>query len=184
MKVLDFGLAALRAAAPIGAAAGSHAGRQAERLTSEQTLLGTVHYMAPERLEGHDADVASDLFAFGAVMYEMATGRRAFESGSAAGVIAAILQTNQPPPSSVEPDVPATLEWVIQKALAKNPETRWQAAGDIVEVLRWVARAPDVAAAGQSAEAMAASRAGRARRRCVAVSVFRRVPCLPRRTGA
>ena len=106
--------------------------------------------MAPERLEGHDADVASDLFAFGAVMYEMATGRRAFDSGSAAGVIAAVLQTDPPPASSIEPAVPATFEWVIQKAIAKNPDARWQAAGDIVEILRWVARTPDVPPPGQS----------------------------------
>ena len=149
VKVLDFGLAALRTAAPIEVPL-DRTPVAGERLTSEQALLGTVQYMAPERLEGRDADVASDLFAFGAVMYEMATGRRAFDSTSAAGVIAAVLQTDPPPPSSIEPAVPATLEWVIQKALAKNPEARWQAAGDIVEILRWMARAPGVAAAGAS----------------------------------
>ena len=98
-------------------------------LASEQTLLGTVHYMAPERLEGREADAASDLFAFGAVMYEMATGRRAFESGSAAGVIAAILQTDPPPPTTIEPAVPVTFDWVIQKALAKNPESQMAGGG-------------------------------------------------------
>ena len=96
VKVLDFGLAALRTAAPIEVPL-DRTPVAGERLTSEQSLLGTIQYMAPERLEGHDADVASDLFAFGAVMYEMATGRRAFDSGSAAGVIAAVLQTDPPP---------------------------------------------------------------------------------------
>jgi serine/threonine protein kinase len=143
VKVLDFGLAALRTAAPLEVPL-DRTPVPDERLVSEQALLGTIQYMAPERLEGREADAASDLFAFGAVMYEMATGRRAFDSGSAAGVIAAVLQTDPPPPSSLEPAVPATFEWVIQKALAKNPDARWQAAGDIVEILRWVARAPVV----------------------------------------
>ena len=123
--------------------------RRASRWKSDSTLLGSVHYLAPERLEGHDADASGDLFALGVVMYEMATGRRPFEGGSAAAVIAGILRSHQPPPSTVRPDVPPSLDWVIQKCLAKNPESRWQAAGDIVEVLRWLARAPAVDAAGQ-----------------------------------
>ncbi len=139
VKVLDFGLATFRTATPVQVPM-DHTPRFDAQLTSERGLLGTVHYMAPERLEGREADVASDLFAFGAVMYEMATGRRAFESSSPAGVIADILHTDPPPASSVVPGVPATLDWVIQKALTKTPETRWQAAGDLVEILRWMAR--------------------------------------------
>jgi eukaryotic-like serine/threonine-protein kinase len=139
VKVLDFGLATLRTAASITMPL-DRTPVAGEGLTSEQSLLGTVQYLAPERLEGGEADVASDVFAFGAVMYEMATGRRAFDSSSAAGVIAAVLQTEPPPASAIEPSVPKTFEWVIQKALAKNPDARWQAAGDIVEVLRWIAR--------------------------------------------
>ena len=106
VKVLDFGLATLRTAAPVQVPM-DHTPRFDAQLTSERGLLGTVHYMAPERLEGREADVASDLFAFGAVMYEMATGRRAFESSSPAGVIADILHTDPPPASSVVPGVPA-----------------------------------------------------------------------------
>ena len=126
-----------------------HTPSSSQPVESDSTLLGSVHYLAPERLEGHDADASGDLFALGVVMYEMATGRRPFEGGSAAAVIAGILRSNQPPPSSVRPDVPPSLDWVIQKCLAKNPESRWQAAGDIVEVLRWLARVPAVDAAGQ-----------------------------------
>src|SRR5919199_1571465 len=139
VKVLDFGLATLRAAAPLrmsleGTPTVKHP------LTSERSLLGTVQYISPERLEGREADAASDLFAFGAVMYEMATGKRPFDSTSPAGVIAAIMQSDPPPPSRVRPEVPPALDWVIQKALAKNPDARWQAAGDVVEILRWIAR--------------------------------------------
>ena len=138
VKVLDFGLATLRSVAPVLPM--DRTPRFDEQPVSERALLGTVHYMAPERLEGRDADAASDLFSFGAVMYEMATGRRAFESGSPAGVMAAILQTDPPPPSSLVAALPPSLDWVIQKALSKTPESRWQAAGDVVEILRWIAR--------------------------------------------
>jgi len=139
VKVLDFGLATLRAAAPLqmpleGTPTVKHP------LTSERALLGTIQYISPERLEGREADASSDLFAFGAVMYEMTTGRRPFDSPSPAGVIAAIMNSDPPRPSALRPDVPAPLEWLIQKALAKNPDARWQAAGDVVEVLRWIAR--------------------------------------------
>ena len=148
VKVLDFGLARLGATSP-AALPMEHTPSSTQPVESDSTLLGSVHYLAPERLEGHDADASGDLFALGVVMYEMATGHRPFEGGSAAAVIAGILRSNQPPPSSVRPDVPPSLDWVIQKCLAKNPESRWQAAGDIVEVLRWLARAPAVDAAGQ-----------------------------------
>jgi serine/threonine protein kinase/Tol biopolymer transport system component len=140
IKVLDFGLATLGGAESLASAAcddGSSTIRV--QLTSERTLLGTVHYMAPERLQGADASPASDLFAFGAVVYEMATGRRAFE-GTSEEVIGAILRSEPPTPSSIRSDLPPSFDWFIQKALAKNPENRWSAAGDVVEVLRWMAR--------------------------------------------
>lgn len=142
VKVLDFGLATMRAAAPPQAPYQYDDGPSTAklRLVSERTLLGTIHYMAPERLEGRDANAASDLFALGAVMYEMATGQRAFESTTPDGVIGAILRTDPPPPTTIRPELPASFDWFIQKSLAKNPEDRWHAAGDMVEVLRWVAR--------------------------------------------
>jgi serine/threonine protein kinase len=139
VKVLDFGLATLRSAGPVpmplDATPAVH-----HRLTSERTLLGTVYYMAPERLEGREADARSDLFSLGVVMYEMATGRRPFESGSPAGVIAALLRSEPSAPSTIRPDLPHGLDWVIQKSLAGNPDSRWQAAGDVVEILRWLLR--------------------------------------------
>jgi len=153
VKVLDFGLATLRSAAPVQLPM-DRTPTLHEQPTSEGGLLGTVHYLAPERLEGREADTASDLFSLGAVMYEMATGNRAFESGSPAGVIAAILQTDPPPPSSLVASLPPALDWVIMKALAKTPEARWQAAADVVEILRWIARTSgQVPAAGTTRRA-------------------------------
>src|SRR4051812_27458481 len=140
VKVLDFGLATLGGTESLASAVcddGSSTIRV--QLASERTLLGTVHYMAPERLQGADASPASDLFAFGAVMYEMATGRRAFE-GTADEVIGEIVRTEPPAPSSIRSDLPPSFDWFIHKALAKSPENRWSAAGDVVEVLRWMAR--------------------------------------------
>jgi len=145
VKVLDFGLAVLRDAASIPAAAvyEDPATTMRLRLTSEHALLGTVQYIAPERLEGQPANAASDLFAFGAVMYEMATGQRAFERESPAAVIDAILNDDPPSVSSIRPELPASLGWFIQKALSKTAAARWHAAGDMVEVLRWMARGVD-----------------------------------------
>ena len=140
-KVLDFGLATLRAS-PIEIPL-DRTPLASHELASETMLLGTVQYMAPERLEGAEADTSSDLFAFGAVMYEMATGRRPFESGSSAGVIAAILQSDPPAPSTVRPELPKSIDWIVQRCLAKHRDARWRAAGDLVEVLRWIARAPE-----------------------------------------
>ena len=142
VKVLDFGLATLRAAAPLQIPLDGTP-IVTRPLASDSTLLGTIHYMAPERLEDGDAGASSDVFSLGAVMYEMATGRRPFDSGSPAGVIAAVLHTDPPPPSTIQPDIPPALDWTIEKALAKKPEARWRAAGDLVEVLRWIARNPE-----------------------------------------
>ena len=144
VKVLDFGLATLRSAAPVRVGSpdeGASTVRQA--LTPDGTLVGTVHYMSPERLEGQEATIASDIFALGSVLYEMATGRRPFAGSSAAAVIAEVLRSDPPPPSTLQHRVPPALDWVIRKCLAKHPEARWQAAGDIVEVLRWIAHGAD-----------------------------------------
>jgi len=151
VKVLDFGLATLRNGKPVRVGSvdeGASTVKQA--LSSDSALVGTMHYMAPERLEGQDATVASDIFALGAVMYEMATGRRPFAGSSTAAVIAEILRGDPPAPSTLQPQIPPALDWVIQKCLAKNPDARWQAAGDVVEVLRWIARGGDRAPTGSS----------------------------------
>jgi serine/threonine protein kinase/Tol biopolymer transport system component len=136
-KLLDFGLAR---SSRRPAAVASDRQTQAADLTERGIILGTVSYMAPEQLEGKAADARSDIFAFGAVLYEMATGRRAFASPSQAGVIADILERNPVPVSSVQPLVPALLDHVVQKCLAKDPENRWQHAGDLRDELKWIAQ--------------------------------------------
>jgi serine/threonine-protein kinase len=130
-KLLDFGIAK---AMPLGPASAN----AAATLTHEGIALGTLQYLAPEQLEGRDADSRSDLFAFGAVLYEMVTGRRAFSGDSQASVIAAVLDFEPPPLSSRSPTPPA-LEHLVKTCLAKNPDERWQAAGDVKRQLEWIA---------------------------------------------
>jgi serine/threonine protein kinase len=135
-KLLDFGLA--RSAVAAGAVA-SDGQTQSVDLTEKGTIVGTVSYMSPEQLEGNAADTRSDIFAFGAVLYEMATGRKAFASPSQAGVIADILESHPSPVSSVRPVLPPSLDHVVEKCLAKDPEQRWQHAGDLRDELKWIA---------------------------------------------
>jgi len=135
-KLLDFGLAKFH---PTSRAGGVTAAITLS-LSGVGTLTGTVPYMAPEQLEGRDADARSDLFAFGAVLYEMVTGRPAFQGESQASVIAAILEHDPPPISALQPLTPPTLDHVIKKCLAKDPEDRWQTARDLVDDLKWIAK--------------------------------------------
>jgi Tol biopolymer transport system component len=137
-KLLDFGLARADPEAAPGASGLSATPTHTRPLTAEGTVVGTVQYMAPEQLEGRPADARSDLFAFGAVLHEMATGRRAFEGKSPASLIAAILSTEPPPISSLQPLAPPTLDRLVKTCLAKDPEERWQAAGDVVHALKWI----------------------------------------------
>ncbi len=114
-----------------GHRAGGEAGEpdvaaDAAGLTQEGTILGTFQYMAPEQLEGRDADGRTDVFAFGAVLYEMATGKKAFSAASQASLITAIMSAEPPPISSVQPMSPPALDRVVKKCLAKDPEDRWQ----------------------------------------------------------
>jgi serine/threonine protein kinase len=134
-KLLDFGLAK-----PAPGLAGSASGSMAtmsKPLTMQGTILGTFQYMAPEQLQGHDADARSDLFALGAVLYEMITGRRAFAGKSQISVMSAILEKEPEPVSSVQPMAPLALDHVIQRALAKNPDDRWQTSRDFMQELKW-----------------------------------------------
>ncbi len=131
-KLLDFGIAK---AMPLGQTAAT----AAATLTDQGTLLGTLQYMAPEQLEGRGADPRSDLFAFGAVLYEMVTGRRAFPGESQASVIAAVLDSEPPPLSASQSLTPPALEHLVKTCLAKNPDERWQAAGDVKRQLEWIA---------------------------------------------
>jgi Tol biopolymer transport system component/predicted Ser/Thr protein kinase len=136
-KLLDFGLAKLRhETTPLGALSTVAADAP---MTAEGTILGTIQYMAPEQLEGKEADSRADIFAFGAIIHEMVTGKRTFEGASQASVIAAILDRDPPPMSAEQPLTPPLLDRVVKKCLAKNPERRWQAAGDLRDELTWVA---------------------------------------------
>ncbi len=138
VKILDFGLAKLRAPGPETEAGLSSVPTESRSLTDAGVLLGTAPYMAPEQLEGREVDSRTDIFAFGAVVYEMVTGRRAFEGESAASVIAAILSSEPSPLSSHQPLVPRALDRVVQKCLAKSPEDRWQTARDLKDELLWI----------------------------------------------
>ncbi|MDQ2969755.1 MAG: protein kinase [Acidobacteriota bacterium] len=131
-KVLDFGLAKLREEEPQPAASRLSAlATQNAPLTSAGTILGTVQYMPPEQLEGKTTDARADVFALGATLYEMVTGKKAFSGGSQAALISAILNTEPPPLSSTQPMSPPALDRLIRTCLAKDPELRWQSARDV-----------------------------------------------------
>jgi serine/threonine protein kinase len=137
-KLLDFGLAKLRgSAAPIGMSAMTR--MTATPPTAEGTILGTIHYMAPEQVEGRDADTRSDIWALGAVLYEMATGRRPFDGASAASVIGAILKDTPPAVSTRQPLAPSALDHLVERCLEKDADERWQDAGDVKRELAWIA---------------------------------------------
>jgi Tol biopolymer transport system component len=130
-------------------------------VTAAGTLLGTFQYMSPEQIEGKEADARSDIFAFGAVVYEMATGKKAFEGKSQASVVAAILERDPSPISSLQAMVPPALDHLVKRCLAKDPDERWQTARDLMYELKWIAGGG--AQAGLRAESMARSkRYGRA----------------------
>jgi len=135
-KLLDFGLAKASGQAIAGTAP-SMVATTPPNLTAQGTILGTFQYMAPEQLEGRDTDARTDIFSFGAVVYEMLTGRKAFEGKSQASLIAAILDHDPPPISSFHPLTPPHLDHVVKRCLAKSPEDRWQTASDLGQELKW-----------------------------------------------
>jgi Tol biopolymer transport system component/phosphotransferase system HPr-like phosphotransfer protein len=133
-KLLDFGLAkggTLEITAD-GAT-------QQKALTQEGTILGTFQYMAPEQLEGTEADARTDIFAFGALLYEMATGRRAFDGKTKTSLIASIVGGEPKPIREIQPLTPPAFEHVVAKCLAKDPDHRWQSASDVASELEWIA---------------------------------------------
>jgi len=149
-KLLDFGLAKLRQEATTAAAAAAAGAGAAvplsqlptagkDSLTVHGTVLGTLQYMAPEQVEGKtdDIDGRTDIFAFGAVVYEMATGQKAFQGKSTAGLYAKILEHDPPPISSLQPTMPPALDCVVKRCFAKEPDERWQTARDA----RWALEA-------------------------------------------
>ncbi|MCI0606303.1 protein kinase [bacterium] len=141
-KLLDFGLAKLRSESKSRPDV-STLPTEHRDLTQEGMVLGTFQYMAPEQLEGKDADHRTDIFALGAVLYEMATGKKAFEGKSQASLIAAILKEEPKPISELQPLTPPILERLIKNCLAKDPEDRWQSAHDISKELRWISEGSD-----------------------------------------
>jgi len=134
-KLLDFGLAKSAA----GLTSSPDAATLTEPLTSQGTLVGTFQYMAPEQLEGREADARTDIFAFGAVLYEMATGRRAFEGASRASLIASIMASQPRAISELQPMTPPALEHLVRTCLAKDPDDRIQTAHDVKLQLQWIA---------------------------------------------
>ena len=106
--------------------------------TGKGTFVGTLQYMSPEQIQGADPDVRTDIFAFGVVLYEMLTGKKAFDAKTSASVVAKILETHPPPMSTVVPLAPPALDHVVQLCLAKDPAERWQNTHDVLAQLRWI----------------------------------------------
>ena len=134
-KLLDFGLARDANVAPVSGASGATVARN---LTEEGTIIGTVQYMSPEQLEGKTIDARTDIFAFGAILYEMATGKRAFNGASRASLVASILTAHPQPISELRTMMPPALERLIRVCLEKDPDDRWQTAHDVKLELRWI----------------------------------------------
>lgn len=133
VKVLDFGLAKVEQGP-----SSSDSATQTMPLTSEGSILGTLQYMAPEQVEGKEADARSDIFAFGAVIYELITGKRPFSGASQAGLIASILKEHPRPLHEYQKLATPALERVLQTCLEKDPEKRWQSAREVKHALEWM----------------------------------------------
>jgi eukaryotic-like serine/threonine-protein kinase len=148
VKLLDFGLAKAlgRGGADDGAAAQVNVTRTSA-LTGAHTVIGTPQYMAPEQIEGHEADARTDVFALGCVLYELLTGTRAFEGATVSGVMAAILATEPRPLRELQPVTPPALEWIVSRCLAKDPDDRWQTVRDLRAALERVGQDAGGAAA-------------------------------------
>lgn len=163
-KLLDFGLAKVKGTptGDVGAAATVTA-----PLTARGTILGTLQYMSPEQVEGRDADHRSDLFSFGSILYEMTTGTRAFEGSSAASVMAAILGQEPMAMRTRQPLSPPLLDHLVRQCLAKNPDERWQSAGDVMRALTWITETRD-----ETTEPAGRDRRGRRRERVAWISAM------------
>jgi eukaryotic-like serine/threonine-protein kinase len=137
VKLLDFGLA--KVMAPESARGSLTAMPTRADLTQEGTIVGTIQYMAPEQLEGKDADAPSDIFALGTVLYEMATGKKAFTGSSQASLISAIMTADPPSISKIQPMAPPAFDRLVRTCLAKDPDNRWQTVHDVMLQLKWFA---------------------------------------------
>jgi serine/threonine protein kinase/WD40 repeat protein len=138
-KLLDFGLARVEAPAAPLIETLTRLETQNEKLTEKGMVLGTFQYMAPEQLEGKEADARTDIFALGAVIYEMATGKAAFFGNNRTSLITAILASEPPAMTSLQPLTPPALERVVKTCMAKDPDSRWQSAQDLKLQLEWIA---------------------------------------------
>ena len=146
-KLLDFGLAKLAGHGEQPAAASlASAPTRTAPLTSEGSIVGTLQYMAPEQVEGKPADARTDLWALGAILYEMLTGQRAFEGGSAASLIANIMSAQPPTLVTLQPVTPPALDRLVRQCLAKSPEDRPDTAHDVANDLRWLREGSGVGA--------------------------------------
>ncbi len=141
-------------------------------MTAAGTILGTFQYMAPEQLEGQDADARTDIFAFGAVVYEMLTGKQAFKGTSQATLIASIIGSDPAPVSELQPLTPAGLDQIVQRALAKDPDDRWQSARDLLSQLKWIAESGSRAGARAAAPAARHGRVALAWAICAVLAVL------------
>src|SRR5580765_3214986 len=137
-KLLDFGLARTAPALTVNSAT-MMATTPPQAVTAQGTILGTFQYMAPEQVEGGETDPRTDIFAFGSVLYEMITGKKAIEGKTQTNLVAAILERDPPPLTTGQPLVPALIDSIVRKCLAKNPEDRWQSASDLGSALGWAA---------------------------------------------
>jgi Tol biopolymer transport system component len=160
VKLLDFGLAkAFDREGPVESL--TSAATAAKDLTAEGAILGTLSYMAPEQLEGKKVDSRTDIFALGATLYEIATGKKAFSGATQASLISSILRDEPPPITQVQPMSPPALDRVVQTCFAKDPEDRWQSAGDVAKELKWIAEGsagaiPSIVAGGRKRREMLA----------------------------
>jgi serine/threonine protein kinase/Tol biopolymer transport system component len=148
-KLLDFGLAKLKLSRSSGSGAvlAASATPTDPQLTAHGAILGTLQYMAPEQLEGLEADARTDIFAFGVVLHEMITGRKTFEGKSRVLLMSAIATAEPPPLSTAQPAVSPALDHVVKTCLAKDPAERWQTARDVLAELQWIAAGGDDALA-------------------------------------
>ena len=148
-KLLDFGLA--KPAAPLASLATLTATKLESPVTEKGTIVGTFQYMSPEQVEGKELDGRSDIFSLGAVLYEMVTGKKAFEGKSQLSVASAILENEPTPVTTLKPMTPPVVDHVIRRCLAKDLEDRWQTARDLALEMKWIAEVgPQLDAAASS----------------------------------
>jgi Tol biopolymer transport system component/tRNA A-37 threonylcarbamoyl transferase component Bud32 len=177
-KLLDFGLAKMNGPAGLSDTDVTQLAPH-RAITVQGTILGTLQYMSPEQLEGKEADARSDIFSFGAMLYESITGRKGFAGASQASLIAAVMTTAPPPVSTLQPMASPALDRLVRRCLTKSPDDRWQCAGDLLSDLEWIAEtgaeagvpAP-VAARRRSRERMAWLAAGVAAALLVAAAAW------------